>query len=323
MKQDGLKCYTCFVSNNFEYLVSGNDKGKRLDHFLCFKKGIGLSRSQIKKLIGDGYVEVNKEIPKSSYKVKADDRIIVNIPSPKKLEVEPEKISLDVVYEDKDLIVVNKSRGMVVHPAAGNYSGTLVNALLYHCQDLSGIGGVLRPGIVHRLDKDTSGLLVIAKNDFTHQALSGQFKDKQIFKQYIALVHGALNQDSGAVATKVGRHPRHRKKMAVISSFETKVKGREALTYFRVLEKFKNYTLVELTLKTGRTHQIRVHLTSIGHAIVGDPIYGHKKEEFKVSGQLLHAARLGFTHPRTGEYCEFEKEMPRDMREVIRRLRMK
>lgn len=308
------------MQKEFEYIVSSEQKGKRLDHFLASQKEIGLTRSQVQRLIRDGYVEVNKEIPKASYKLKVDDRVYLTIPPPKKLEVLPENIPLDIVYEDKDLIVVNKPRGMVVHPAVGNYTGTLVNALLYHCKDLSGIGGVLRPGIVHRLDKNTSGLLVVAKNDFTHQALAKQFKSKQIFKQYLALVRGVIKQAGGIIKAKVGRHPKHRKKMAVISPFETRVKGKEAVTYYKVLERYKKYSLVEITLRTGRTHQIRVHMTSIGHPIVGDPTYGHRREEFKVSGQLLHAAKLGFVHPRTGKYVEFEREMPEDMKKIIQYL---
>ncbi|MEE8638308.1 MAG: RluA family pseudouridine synthase [Candidatus Margulisiibacteriota bacterium] len=307
----------------FEYIIAGEEKGERIDHYLAGKKEIGRTRSQIHKLIEDGYVEVNKEVPKPSCKIKLDDRIVIKIPPPKKLEGKPENIPLEIVYEDKDLIVVNKPRGMVVHPAAGNYSGTLVNALLFHCKDLSGIGGVLRPGIVHRLDKDTSGLLVIAKNDLAHQALARQFKAKQIFKQYQALVHGVVQQEKGVIEAKIGRDPKHRKKMAIIRATETRVKGREAVTHYRVLERFKNYTLVELDLKTGRTHQIRVHLTFFGHSIVGDPTYGHRKEEFKVLGQLLHAARLGFVHPQTKKYVEFRREMPEDMEEVVRKLRKK
>ena len=307
----------------FEYIIAREEKGERLDHYLAGKKEIGRTRSQIHKLIEDGFVEVNKEVPKPSYKIKVDDRIQVSIPPPQKLEAKAENIPLHIVYEDNDLIVVDKPRGMVVHPAAGNYSGTLVNALLYHCKDLSGIGGVLRPGIVHRLDKDTSGLLVIAKNDLAHQALARQFKAKQIFKQYQALVHGVIQQEKGVIEAKIGRHPKHRKKMAIISASETKIKGREAVTHYKVLERLKNYTLVELDLKTGRTHQIRVHLTSFGHAVVGDPTYGHRREEFKVSGQLLHAAKLGFVHPRSGKYVEFHREMPEDMEEVVRKLRKK
>ncbi len=304
------------MAGQFEYKISDNDKGQRLDHFLANKQEIGLSRSQINKLIDDDTVEVNNQAIKPSYKLKPDDHVTIKIPAPQKLEVNAENIALDVVYEDSDLIVVNKPRGMVVHPAAGNYSGTLVNALLYHCKDLSGIGGVLRPGIVHRLDKLTSGLIVIAKNDFTHQALSKQFKNKQIFKQYLALVHGEIKNRAGVIKAKVGRHPVERKKMAVMRE----ARGRHAITHYKVLEAFKKYTLVELILETGRTHQIRVHMTSIGYPIVGDPTYGHRKEDFKVTGQLLHAAKLGFIHPRTGKQMEFIKEMPDDMRAALTEL---
>lgn len=311
------------MQQQFEYIISQDQKEDRLDHFLANKKEIGLTRSQIHRLIDDGYVEVNKEAPKASYKIKADDRIIIKIPPPVKLEVTSENIPLDIVYEDDDLVVVNKPRGMVVHPGPGRHSATLVNALLYHCKNLSGIGGVLRPGIVHRLDKDTSGLIVVAKSDFAHQALSKQFKDRKIYKQYLALVHGVVREDKGKIEAKVGRHPKHRKKMAIISSQETSVKGREALTFFKVLERFKDYTFVEVEIKTGRMHQIRVHLTSVGHSIVGDPTYGHKKEKFKVKGQLLHAAKLGFTHPRTGKFVEFERVIPEDMVRVLKTLQKK
>ncbi|NQT29960.1 MAG: RluA family pseudouridine synthase [Candidatus Saganbacteria bacterium] len=296
----------------FEYIISPGQKEERLDHFLGQQKEIGKTRTQVKKLIEDGFIKLNLGIPKASHKVKPGDRIEVIVPEPQKLSAEPEQIPLDIVYEDEDLVVVNKARGMVVHPAVGNYTGTLVNALLYHAKDLSGIGGVLRPGIVHRLDKDTSGLLVVAKNDFAHQALAKQFKEKKITKEYVALVHGVIKED-GQVEAKIGRHPHHRKKMAIIRGTE----GREALTCYRVLKRFKEYTLVELSLKTGRTHQIRVHLTSLGHAIVGDPVYGHRRERFNVLGQLLHAKKLGFVHPRSSKYIEFEKEMPEDMLRVI------
>ncbi len=311
------------MRSEFEYIITAEEKGERLDHYLAGKEEIGRTRSQIHRLIEEGFVEVNKEVPKPGYRIKADDRILVTLPPPVKAEVEPENIPLDIVHEDKDIIVVSKPRGMVVHPAAGNYSGTLVNALFYHCRDLSGIGGVLRPGIVHRLDKDTSGLMVIAKNDLAHQELARQFKAKKIFKQYLALVHGVIREEKGVIEAKVGRHPKHRKKMAVIRGAGDEVRGtrgREAVTHYKVLERFDKYSLVELDLKTGRTHQIRVHLTSLGHSIVGDPTYGHRREEFPVSGQLLHAARLGFVHPGTGKYVEFERDMPQDMKSVISEL---
>lgn len=305
----------------FEYIIAKEHKEDRLDHFLASIKEIGLTRSQIHRLIDDGYIEVNKEIPKASYKIKTDDRILVKIPAPKKLQILPENILLDIVYEDNDLVVINKPRGMVVHPGAGRDSGTLVNALLYHCENLSGIGGVLRPGIVHRLDKDTSGLMVVAKNDFSHNALSRQFKSRKVLKQYLALVHGVVHDDEGKVEGKIGRHPMHRKKMAIINTYESRGKGREAITFYKVLERFKNYSLVEVTLKTGRMHQIRVHLTSIGHSIVGDPTYGHRREEYKVKGQLLHAAKIGFIHPRSGKYLEFFRDMPEDMGAIVNELR--
>ncbi|MDD5383200.1 MAG: RluA family pseudouridine synthase [Candidatus Margulisbacteria bacterium] len=309
-----------------ELIVTTAQKGERLDHFLSRQTELGLSRSQIHKLIDDGFIEVNKESPKASYRIKPDDRISINIPLPKPLELTPENIPLDIVYEDNDLVVINKPKGLAVHPGAGRTTGTLVNALLSHCQDLSGIGGVLRPGIVHRLDKDTSGLLVVAKNDLAHQALAKQFKNRKIFKQYLALIHGEVKQAGGTIESKIGRHPLHRKKMAVIKEAGNGgrvTRGREAITIYKVLERYKNYTLVEVTLKTGRMHQIRVHMTSIGHPVVGDPTYGHRQEEFAVSGQLLHAARLGFVHPRTGKYLEFFTDVPSEMKTIIGKLRKK
>ncbi|MBN2058711.1 MAG: RluA family pseudouridine synthase [Candidatus Saganbacteria bacterium] len=304
----------------FEFIIPhGDTSEERLDSFLARQTKAGLSRSQVKKLISDGYVEVNKEACKASYQIKPDDRIMLKLPPPKGLEVKPENIPLDIVYQDEAIVVVNKPRGMVVHPAAGNYSGTLVNALLYHLKDLSGIGGILRPGIVHRLDKDTSGLLVAAKTDQAHQSLTRQFKEKQVLKQYLALVHGEVKDNEGLIESRIGRHPVHRKKMAVIEGSET-LKSREAVTHYRVRERFKQYTLLEITLKTGRTHQIRVHLTSIGHPLVGDLTYGHRKEEFRVKGQLLHAAKLGFVHPLTGEHVRFTADLPPDMAEVLRKL---
>lgn len=305
------------MENQFEYIISDKQKGERLDHFLAMQKKAGLTRSQVKRLIEDGYVEVNKEIPRPSYKLKIDDRIQLSVPEPKKLEAKAENIPLAIVYEDKDLIVVNKPRGMVVHPAVGNYSGTLVNALLYHCKDLSGIGGVVRPGIVHRLDKQTSGLIVVAKNDFTHQELSKQFKDRKIKKHYIALVHGVIEGEGDLIEARIGRHPKRRKKMAVIG------KGRAAISYYKVLKRSNKYTLVDVKLKTGRTHQIRVHMASIGHPLVGDPTYGHRKEDFKTNGQMLHAKTLGFEHPRTKKFVQFEAELPKDMEELIKKLQVK
>ncbi len=301
-----------------EYIIIPDEKDQRLDYYLTHKEQIPVSRSQIKRLIQEGFVKVNDQVGKPGYKLKVDDKVTVVVPPPKKSAIDPEKIDLDIVYEDKDLIVINKSRGMVVHPAAGNYSGTLVNALLHHCAGLSNIGGVERPGIVHRLDKFTSGLLIVAKNDKTHQELSKQFEQKTIFKKYIALVHGVVKENQGLINENIGRNPNNRKKMAIIKDAD--IKSRKAITEYKVIKHFKEYTLLEIILKTGRTHQIRVHLTSIGYPIVGDPTYGHRKEAFAVSGQLLHAAKLGFIHPRTKKYVEFEKAMPEDMREILKTL---
>jgi len=276
---------------------------------------MNLSRSQVQKLIENKFVTVNNQPAKPSYKIKFDDRVKVIVPPPKTLTVEAENIPLDIVYEDEDIIVVNKPKGMVVHPAPGNYSGTLVNALLHHTR-LADLGTPLRPGIVHRLDKDTSGLLVAAKNDEAYKSLVRQFKNREVKKTYLALVHGVINNNEGLIEARMGRHPVHREKMAVIEN----PKSREAITYYKVLKRFKNYTLVEVKIKTGRTHQIRVHMNYIGHPVVGDKTYGKRKEEFPVSGQLLHAGKLGFNHPRTGKYMEFETGVPEEFVKIWRSL---
>ncbi|MGB9613241.1 MAG: RluA family pseudouridine synthase [Candidatus Margulisiibacteriota bacterium] len=302
----------------FEYIITQSQKGQRLDQFLSLLPELSLSRSQIKKLIENKLVIVNKEPSKPSYRIKLDDRIKVFVPPPAKPEAKPENLPLNIVYEDEDLIVVNKPKAMVTHPAAGNYSGTLVNALLYHCHHLASLGGPLRPGIVHRLDKDTSGLLVVAKNDFAYQSLVKQIKNHTVERTYLALVHGELKNNEGIIEARMGRHPVHRKKMAVIK--EGKTKSREAITYYRVLERFKKYTLVEVKIKTGRTHQIRVHFSYIGHPVVGDKTYGKKKEEFEVKGQLLHAKKLGFIHPRTEKYLEFVSELPEEFKEILQKI---
>jgi len=305
-----------------QFIVSASEKNQRLDQFLNLKEEIPLSRSQIKKLIQDGLVKVNDQLSKSSYRLKKDDKIEIEIPLPKKIQALPEKIPLNIVSEDSDIVVVNKPRGMVVHPAAGNYTGTLVNALLEHCQDLSGIGGVLRPGIVHRLDKFTSGLIVVAKNDFSHQKLAEQFKNRKVYKKYIALVHGQIKDDEGVIKAGIGRHPVDRKKMAVsqIQNPKSKIKKREAVTLFKVVQRYKNYSLVELVLKTGRTHQIRVHMKHLGHPVVGDPLYGKKDDPLRAHGQLLHSAQLGIYHPRTNKYMEFDAKLPDDMVEFIKKV---
>ena len=297
----------------YDIIVKPDTPKERIDVFLS--KEIGLSRSQVDKLIKGGQVKLNNGIAKPSYKIKRDDRIIVNIPPAKEIAAQPENIPLDIVYEDKDIIVINKPPGIVVHPAAGNEKGTLVNALLNHCRDLSGIGGSIRPGVVHRLDKDTSGLIVFAKNDAAHLNISKQIKDREVKKIYLALVHGEVKNDSGVIDAPMGRHPVNRKKMAVITS--SSQKRREALTYYRVIKRYKGYTLVELDLKTGRTHQIRVHLSHIGYPVVGDSVYSKKKDGTGATRQLLHASRLSFHHPITGKYLEFRSDVPVDMEKVL------
>ena len=296
--------------------VSEGEEG-RLDKYLSDKLE-DMTRSYLKKLISDDKaVLVNGNPAKPNYKLKPGDIIELAVPEPIELEIKAENIPLDIVYEDNDMLVVNKPQGMVVHPAAGNYTGTLVNALLYHCGDsLSGINGEKRPGIVHRIDKDTSGLLLVAKNDNAHQKLSSQIKEHSLTRAYKALVHGNIKQDSGRIDAPIGRHPSDRKKMTI-----TDKNSREAVTNFRVLERYGRYTFVECILETGRTHQIRVHMSKNGHPIVGDKTYGVKKEEFNLAGQLLHAYKVGFIHPVSGEYMEFVSELPDYYINVLDRLR--
>ncbi|HEY8392488.1 MAG TPA: RluA family pseudouridine synthase [Capillibacterium sp.] len=290
--------------------VSQEEDGIRIDTFLA-RFGKLPSRAFAQKLLKSGKVKIGPAALKPSYLVRAGDEIEVELEEAKPLAVEAEDLPLNILYEDQDLIVVNKPRGMVVHPAAGNPRGTLVNALLKHCQDLSGIGGVLRPGIVHRLDKDTSGALVVAKNDFTHLALAAQLKKRQMFRVYLALVHGALPAPEGEIDAPIGRHPVNRKKMAVVPQ------GRPAITRYRVLAELGPYTLVQAKLVTGRTHQIRVHFQYLGHPVAGDPVYGRGKEPFALEGQALHAAMLGFTHPRTGKAMRFAAPLPPDLAAAI------
>ncbi|MFA9398998.1 MAG: RluA family pseudouridine synthase [Clostridiaceae bacterium] len=299
--------------NSFYYSVLEGNVGKRLDVFLTEKQE-DKSRSYIQNIIDQGNVEVNNKKEKTGYKIKLNDQVELCIPEVKSLNVDAEDIPLDIIYEDGEVIVINKKQGMVVHPAVGNYSGTLVNALLNHCNDLSGINGITRPGIVHRIDKDTSGILVVAKNDFSHNKLAAQLKEHTMNRVYYCLVHGNIKVESGIVDKPLGRHKTERKKMAIIDN------GKRAVTHYRVLERLNGYSYIECILETGRTHQIRVHMASLGHPIVGDKVYGYKKEKFKLNGQMLHAKILGFIHPKTGEYMEFNCELPSYFKEILKKL---
>ena len=290
------------------------DEQLRVDKFLAMENEQGWTRTQIQNWIKEGYLEVNGKPSKPNYKLQKNDQIRLKVPAPKELAIQPEPMDLDIVYEDADLLVVNKPKGMVVHPSLGHYSGTLVNGLLYHCQDLSGINGVLRPGIVHRLDKDTSGLLMVAKHDQAHLSLAEQLKAHTVKREYIALVTGRLKHAQGTIDAPIGRDPKDRQRMGVVAT------GKQAITHFQVLESFADYTLVRLRLETGRTHQIRVHMKYIGHPIVGDPIYGPSKT-LAINGQALHAQKLGFIHPRTKQYLEFESKPPKELLDLISGLR--
>lgn len=295
---------------------TADENSLRIDKYLAERMS-DVSRAHIQKLIGEGHVLVNDKICKANYKVCSGDQIVVNIPELEIPDIQPENIPLDILYEDKDLLVVNKPKGMVVHPAPGHYSHTLVNAVMYHCRDnLSGINGVSRPGIVHRIDMDTTGSLVICKNDAAHQALAEELKEHNITRKYQAIVHGSLKDDNGVINAPIGRHPIDRKKMSVRAP-----KNREAVTYYRVLERLGNFTYIECQLETGRTHQIRVHMASIGHPILGDQVYGPAKPPFKLEGQTLHAKTLGFKHPITGEYMEFDAPLPEYFLKVLNKLR--
>ncbi|MBB6216966.1 23S rRNA pseudouridine1911/1915/1917 synthase [Anaerosolibacter carboniphilus] len=296
-----------------KFIVDDIDEGQRLDVYIANQLE-HLSRSFIQKLIEQGNIQINgsKETVKK-YKVLENDEIEVEIPEPELLKVEPEDIPIDIVYEDEDVVIVNKPQGMVVHPAPGNYHGTLVNALLYQCKNLSSINGVIRPGIVHRIDKDTSGLLMVAKNDRAHRSLAEQLKEHSINRVYVALVHGNIKEERGTINAPIGRHPVDRMKMAVVDR-----NGKNAVTHFRVLERYGEYSLIEAKLETGRTHQIRVHMAYIHHPLVGDPIYSQKKEKFHTEGQALHAQTIGFIHPVKGEYMEFHAEIPERFRKIIK-----
>ncbi len=298
----------------YDWTIEVEDTGLRIDKYLA-EEAAEWSRSQIQQWIKDGNVQVNGQQVKANYKLAENDEIIVKVPPKKELEVQAESIPLHIVYEDHDVVVVNKPRGMVVHPAPGHYSGTLVNALLAHCDDLSGINGVLRPGIVHRIDMDTSGLLMVAKNDLAHESLVNQLKEHSVHRIYTALVHGVIPHDKGTIDAPIGRDPKDRKKMTT-----THKNSKDAVTHFVVKERFQGFSLVECKLETGRTHQIRVHMQYIGFPIVGDPLYGQKKS-LDIDGQALHAKTLGFKHPRTGEYLEFDSAIPEDMEQLIEELR--
>ena len=293
-----------------QYIVESEEAGRRLDVYLTEKLPY-LSRSYIQKLIEKECITVEDRIRKSSYKVQEDERILLELPELEELEVSAKDIPIDILYEDEDLVVVNKEKGMVVHPAQGNYHDTLVNALLYHVKDLSGINGILRPGIVHRIDKDTTGILVVAKNDFAHGYLSAQLKDHSMKREYLALVHGNVKTDHGTIDAPLGRSRKDRMKMAIVED------GKRAVTHYDVIRRYQGFTLIRAKLETGRTHQIRVHMASVHHPLVGDYVYGHKKETVK--GQLLHAATLGFETPHKG-YMIFRTPVHQEFKEFLMKL---
>lgn len=303
-------------SRNMQLIVDDSDNGERIDKYLA-EELEGYSRSFVQKLIKDGYVTVNDKPVKSNFKVAHSDVLNIQLPELVEPEIVPENIPLDIIYEDDDVILVNKPKGMVVHPAAGHYSGTLVNALMYHCRDnLSGINGVLRPGIVHRIDMNTTGVLVACKNDFAHNSLAEQLAVHSITRKYNAICYNAFKEAAGTVDAPIGRHRVDRKKMAV-----DRENGRRAVTHYKVLDNFKKFAYVECELETGRTHQIRVHMSSIGHPLLGDDVYCNAKAPYNLQGQTLHARVLGFVHPRTGEYMEFEAPLPEYFQKILKDLK--
>ncbi|TKI79939.1 RluA family pseudouridine synthase [Bacillus mycoides] len=301
------------MSEVVQVTVAEEQKSERIDKFVA-EINSEWSRSQVQQWIKDAVVTVNGKSVKGNYKVKGNDEITVTIPEPEELDIQPEDMNLEVYYEDADVLVVNKPRGMVVHPAPGHTKGTLVNGLMHHCTDLSGINGVMRPGIVHRIDKDTSGLLMVAKNDVAHESLVNQLVAKTVTRRYKAIVHGVIPHDKGTIDAPIGRDKKERQSMTVDEN------GKNAVTHFQVLERFKDFTLVECRLETGRTHQIRVHMKYIGYPLAGDPKYGPKKT-LDMNGQALHAGILGFDHPRSGEYIEFEAPIPEVFEEALNILR--
>lgn len=304
------------MSNSFELFVSDNDIGIRIDKYISDHLD-NYTRSQIQKLIKDNFVYVNNNNVKANYKIRANDYIVINIQSQEVVVIKPENIDIDVIYEDDDLIIINKAKGVVVHPAAGHNSGTLVNGLLYHYKDqLSQINGDMRPGIVHRLDKNTTGALIVCKNDETHKSIAKQFKEKSVIRKYCAIVYNAFSQEEGIIDAPIGRHPVNRKIMAINHD-----NGRDAITHYKVIENLDhNFAYVECKLETGRTHQIRVHMSSILHPILGDDIYGPSKSRFKLDGQALHARVVGFVHPSYKKYMEFEAPLPDYFVKLINKL---
>ncbi len=295
--------------------VEDIEEPTRIDLYLSRELN-DISRSYVQKLIKKGNVKVNNSVIDSKkLKIDEEDEIEIIIPEPEKLKLKPQNIPIEILYEDEDVLVVNKPQGMVVHPAPGHYSGTLVNALLYHCKNLSSINGIIRPGIVHRIDKDTSGVLMIAKNNKSHNFLADQLRDHTVKRIYMALVHGNIKEESGTVDAPIGRHPVNRLKRAVIEN-----NSKKAVTHFKVVERYSNYTLVELQLETGRTHQIRVHMSYIGYPLVGDPLYGIKREKFNLNGQALHAKILGFVHPSTFKFMEFDTPLPEYFQGLLRKI---
>lgn len=295
------------------YTFTIKNESGRLDKFLADQLP-DHSRSQIQGWIKDEQVTVNSEPSKANYKLQQDDVIALSIPEPVEIDAQPEDIAIDIVYEDKDVVVINKPQGMVVHPSLGHEGGTLVNALLYHIKDLSGINGKIRPGIVHRIDKDTSGLLMVAKNDVAHEKLAEQLQDKTAGREYIGLVHGVIQNDRGTIDAPIGRDPKNRKKYKVVEN------GKPSVTHFEVIERFNDFTLLKLNLETGRTHQIRVHLEYIGYRMAGDPLYGPRKT-LEGPGQFLHAASLQFVHPATGERLSFSAPLPESFEETLDHIR--
>ena len=296
--------------------ISDNENEIRIDVFLN-NHIEELSRTYIRKLIKDGYASVNGKPIKNNFKLKPLDKVKLNIPETSEPDIIGEDIQLDIVYEDDDVILINKPKNMVVHPAPGHYSGTLVNALMNYCKNLSGINGVLRPGIVHRIDMDTTGIIIACKNDLAHKFISEQLKVHSIKRKYKAVVHGNLKEDEGVIDKPIGRHDIDRKKMSVNAKH-----SKQAITHYKVIERFKSATLIECELETGRTHQIRVHMASINHPLYGDSVYGYDKEKYQLDGQVLHAETLGFVHPTTKEYMEFNVEIPEYFKELLRKLRL-